>query len=66
MIYETLADLRYACEQARLNGKDVPVLMLDNDDTAAHDSDGSRLFEMHPATALEQALTLLEIPWEVV
>jgi hypothetical protein len=40
-------------------------LMLDNDQTTVYQGD-DEVFEMHPADLIEQALTLLGIPWEHV
>lgn len=40
------------------------TLLIDNDATYVYDEDGVSKFEMHPAELLEQALTLLGIPWE--
>lgn len=40
-------------------------LMLDNDSTSVCQGD-DEVFEMHPNDLIEQALTLLGIPWEHV
>jgi len=42
-------------------------LMLDNDSTSVYDEAAdATVFEMHPADLIEQALTMLGIPWEHV
>jgi hypothetical protein len=40
-------------------------LMLDNDSTSVYQGD-DEVFEMHPDELIEQALTMLGIPWEHV
>ena len=40
-------------------------LMLDNDSTSVYLGD-DEVFDMHPDDLIEQALTLLGIPWEHV
>lgn len=49
---------------------DVPAgmpILLDNDQAMVYnDHVGTTIFEMHPQELLEQALTLLGIPWENV
>lgn len=40
-------------------------LMLDNDSTSVYQGD-DEVFEMHPEDLLQQALTMLGIPWEHV
>jgi hypothetical protein len=59
--YKTLRELQQACDQARAEGQEPPVLTLDNDDTHAY-QDGECVFRMHPADLIEQALDLLGIP----
>lgn len=68
--YRNLADLVEARRDGQLPGG---VLYLDNDDThmTGPSADGNpyhrdEWFSMHPAELLEQALTLLGIPWEHV
>lgn len=60
----TLEELIAAYKSGELT--EVAALVIDNDHTAVYDDDANTLFEMHPADLLEQALTLLGIPWEHV
>ncbi len=65
--YTTVAELR----DAYASGVEMSPLTIDNDYTAAHIHDADwieveKVFEMHPAEVLEEALTLLGIPWEHV
>lgn len=61
MKYDTLKQLA----DAYLAGDVKALLMLDNDATAVYDEE-ERVFEMHPADVLDQALSLLGIPHESV
>jgi hypothetical protein len=63
----TLAELVQAYHDGTLKAP----LMLDNDHTSVWPDEGAQyneryVFEMHPEELLEQALTLLGIPWEHV
>lgn len=60
----TLEELIAAYKSGELT--EVAALVIDNDHTAVYDEDANTLFEMHPVDLLEQALTLLGIPWEHV
>jgi hypothetical protein len=62
--YETLADLKGAYERGEVSDLDS-VMAVDNDSCRVR-AGGSVVFDMHPATVLEQALDLLEIPHEGV
>jgi hypothetical protein len=73
MQYKTLAEFKIFCDRERAVGHEPPTLMIDNDDTAAHDDDllndgedSVRVFEMHPVQLLEEALDLLGIPHDQV
>jgi hypothetical protein len=66
MKYATLAELREAYRFPEGNGRPEP-LSIDNDSAAAWDEDGEvKVFEMHPAQLMEEALALLGIPFEHV
>lgn len=60
-MYETLADLVAAVRE----GKVTAPLRLDNDNASVYEGD-EKVFEMHPAELLEQALDLLQVRWEGV
>lgn len=58
----TLAELKAAYESGALSPEDL--LTIDNDQCDVYDSTtDEQVFEMHPSELLEQALTLLDIPW---
>jgi hypothetical protein len=63
--YKTLKELQAAFAVGALRDAEDAVLWLDNDQTTIY-VDNERVFEMHPEDLLEQALTLLGIPWEHV
>lgn len=61
----TLQELVAAYQAGAVTGP----LMLDNDSTNVYQGDDDEVFEvfeMHPAELIEQALTMLGIPWEHV
>lgn len=73
MKYTTLAELLDAVKNDELDLKDCRPLRLDNDsatlDIRGEEEDGEedvRIFHIHPAQLMEQALDLLGIPWEEV
>jgi hypothetical protein len=72
MKYKSLAELKQVIDSGELKlSGGYDKLMLDNDNTSLyvgdHDSpDVERVFEMHPNQLLEEALTLLGIPWDYV
>lgn len=58
----TLAELKAAYESGALGPDDR--LTIDNDQCDVYNSaTDEQVFEMHPSELLEQALTLLGIPW---
>jgi len=63
--YESLAELVSAMGRDEVNAGET--LYLDNDSTDMYSGDGHvKLFSMHPAELLEQALDLLGVNWEPV
>jgi len=70
MKYNTLEELVAAVKAEQLpktyteDGDTYPVtLRIDNDDTVVYVGEGA-VFRMHPVPLLEEALTLLGVPWE--
>jgi hypothetical protein len=61
--YPTLKDLKAAFDDGTLDEL-TSHLTLDNDDTSVYTSSGVQVFGMHPAQVLEEALDLLEIPYD--
>lgn len=63
--YKTLAELKQAFDNGEI--KKTDPLMLDNDCSHIYAGDGDRVFDgPGPMGLLEQALTLLGIPWSPV
>lgn len=68
-MYKTLQKLREALHAGEVNP--ALILVIDNDSCAAYvpgvngdEDDSVKVFDMHPAQLLEEALDLLDIPHE--
>jgi hypothetical protein len=64
MPYDNLAALKVAYDSGELGREDV--LMLDNDTCFVYTDEGCVYSGPDPMFALQEALTLLGIPWEQV
>lgn len=63
-MYQTLAELKYACDRARAAGQEPPVVTLDGDTTYAYQGEQCVFHGPEEHALLEQALDLLGIPHE--
>ena len=65
MKYKTLTELKNAIDKGEIqvHPEDGDCLMVDADSTYFY-LDDEVVFRMHPSDLLEEALNLLNIPWE--